>query len=830
LTRRTSINSISEIHKEKEMADFRRLFYAFALVALLAGLTVPASAQLAPFQCQAATGVPPTIRAEGLTELMGDLVLSCSGGVPTPAGQVVQPVNITVTLNTNLTSRLLSGGLWSEALVIIDEPHSAFNPTRPILNCGNTGALDSGPSGANVCAIYATADPSKTYDGTPNGYSGTCSNGTSGLTCASTGGTFVSGTCNAATTAIPAANSYGCGRPNVFQGRLGTVQDVNQYNAVTWLGIPLDPPGTTSTRTIRITNIRGDGSHLGIPAAGNYYLNYAQEQISINGNTSLSLNNSQQIVAYVQQGLIAGVARTNFNFLQCVGENEVTGSTGLIGETTGTFPLGTNNIENGHQTTGSSPQYTFTEGFGSSWKAKNISEILGPGANGGTLGNGQIVTAASYWSYDGSTTTGTPTINHPVDVNQNVPGAIYNTESGFEYQPGLLDPTPDPPFGIGTSTVTGTGLATAFHNSTLIDNAGVADQGTRLMFQVQTATIVPGTNILVPDALFLTNGTTTASCVTCTGISGIAMLVTTDQYGAGAYAPVYTGTSAVTAATTFSAISSTGVAVYEVIFADPFSIESATLTAVVTYAPQLNLNEPTPGTTTTASGGFAPAYGASSPYSQTAHYPEPQGGTPNLPIPRFVPSSIAPASIFSVGKCACNLLFPFVSSSGGYDTGIAIANTSMDNLGFNGTSAALSQFGGVQFWYYGQGANGGTPPPSQCTNTTTPGVCPPNVSSTTPLVAAGQVLTYVLSSGGGSIGSGPNGLTNSANGFSGYIIAQAQFQYCHAYAFITAVGAGPLSQAVSEGYLGLILDNKSWNCTSYGGLCRTNQNSENLVH
>jgi len=96
-----------------------------------------------------------------------------------------------------------------------------------------------------------------------------------------------------------------------------------------------------------------------------------------------------------------------------------------------------------------------------------------------------------------------------------------------------------------------------------------------------------------------------------------------------------------------------------------------------------------------------------------------------------------------------------------------------------------------------------------------------------------QILTYVLSSGGGSIGAGANGLDNRANGFSGYIIAQAQFQYCHAYAFITAVGAGPLSQAVSEGYLGLILDNGSWNCNSgakVAGLCRTGQSAENLVH
>jgi hypothetical protein len=146
------------------MADFRKIIYAFALVALLAGFTAPAFAQAAPFQCASNVEVPPEVRAEGWTELVGDITLSCTGGVSTPAGQVVQPVNFTVNISTNLTSRLLSGGLWTEALMIIDEPHSAVNPSRPILNCGNTGALDNGPSGSNVCAIVSTGNPAQTYE------------------------------------------------------------------------------------------------------------------------------------------------------------------------------------------------------------------------------------------------------------------------------------------------------------------------------------------------------------------------------------------------------------------------------------------------------------------------------------------------------------------------------------------------------------------------------------------------------------------------------------------------------------------------------------------
>ena len=107
----------------------------------------------------------------------------------------------------------------------------------------------------------------------------------------------------------------------------------------------------------------------------------------------------------------------------------------------------------------------------------------------------------------------------------------------------------------------------------------------------------------------------------------------------------------------------------------------------------------------------------------------------------------------------------------------------------------MPQSGTVQFWYYG----GGTPPTPQ----------------TSIVVPQGQVLTYVLSTG-----SSVWGLDNRANGFVGYIIAQAQFQYCHAFAFIGALGQGPLNMGVSEGYLGLIMNN--------GSLVRTVSPAENL--
>jgi hypothetical protein len=751
LIRRTSINSISEIHKEKEMADFRRWFYALAVVALLAGFTVPVRAQAPTFQCIANAGVPPIVRGEGYTELVGDLTLNCSGGIPTPAGQAVPPVNFTVLLNTNVTSKLLAGNLYDEALLIIDEPHSAVQPARPILNCGAAGAPDVGGSGPGVCSIISNGNPALTYDGTPN-----------------------------ITNATACTGTYGCGRPNVFQGRTGTQQNPNQFNSVTWLGVPIDPPGTTTTRTIRMTNIRADAVFLGVSST--FTTNYVQAQIAVNGQTSISINNPQQIVAYVNRGLIAAVGTTTFGFLQCNAQNATGANSAFAtGGSTGTAPAQSGGLK--------VPTYTFTEGFASSWKTKNISFVTN------TAGNGVIQTGNSYWTYNQTTT------NYPVDLNQNVPGAIYNTESGFEYPSvtPLLDPAPNPPNGVGTVPVTATtaALSNAYNgtNGTAISGAGIATQGTRLALQLSS--IPNGSIVLVPTKILLTNSDTVFTAGVPVGpFSGVAVLTSTDANGAGAFVAPTAGVST----TTLVAVPSTGLIVYEILFADPFSVETATIPIEVAYAANLAQNLAQPGVTSQVAGSFAPFYS-----TQAAHNP-----SSTLPVPRFVPG-LVPVNLFSISKCACDILFPYVVSAAGYDTGIAIANTSFDpgaTFGFGATP----QQGSVEFWYYGTGANNAAPPGTQCTNTTSPGTCPG-----TTVVPAGQVLTYVASTG-----SAQWGLDNRAAGFVGYVIAQSQFQYCHAFAFIGALGAGPTAQQISEGYLGLILD--------YGGLIRTSQLSENLVH
>ena len=74
------------------------------------------------------------MRAEGLTEKTGDIVLICGGGTPTAAGDPLPQGNITVFLNTAVTSRLMDATGASEAILMVDEPGSGL-PGAPSTVC-----------------------------------------------------------------------------------------------------------------------------------------------------------------------------------------------------------------------------------------------------------------------------------------------------------------------------------------------------------------------------------------------------------------------------------------------------------------------------------------------------------------------------------------------------------------------------------------------------------------------------------------------------------------------------------------------------------------------
>jgi hypothetical protein len=134
-------------------------------------------------------------------------------------------------------------------------------------------------------------------------------------------------------------------------------------------------------------------------------------------------------------------------------------------------------------------------------------------------------------------------------------------------------------------------------------------------------------------------------------------------------------------------------------------------------------------------------------------------------IPRFADTSTA-STVLTITLCQTDLLFPFVTNINGFDTGLAIANTTTDPFG---TSA---QAGTCTLNFFGSGA------PSPVT---------------TASVATGTVYA--------------NTASTVSPGFQGYMIAVCNFQYAHGFAFVSDVGARNLAM----GYLALVLQNGTIN-------------------
>jgi|SRR5580704_14796245 hypothetical protein len=672
LKKRTSINSIN-FHKEKEMADFRKWFLAFAVVALLLGMGTSANAQIGlgvpSFQCTANAAVPPIVRAEGLTELVGDLTLNCNGGTPTLLNQNIPLSNVTIFLSTNVTSRLIGSGGLSEATLMIDEPHA-------VPGSGNAPVPDqtvqNPPVGSPVQFLCTTPFNS----------------GGQGAACPEKG-TFVG---------IPSPSPYAT-QPNVFSG----VQ--NSASSVVFLGIPIDAPGTAGTRVIRITNIRANAFQLGVSST--LIPSQITAFIAVNGSQQVTINNPTQTVAFIQVGLHVNGATTIL--LQC--EDQLTG---LIGGSGPTSPPQLESIQ-------------VFEGFPSSFKRRNIA-----------------LTA------DGTTS--------PAALAQNVPGYPYNTESGF-YAPGLFTATPI---------------------------VGLADTGTKILLRFNN--VGAGVSLFVPLTLpLLLADDATQSAPTqppspvAPGIPG-GQLVLVAADGNGNSGPGFTeatGTGGL-ASLTFNGTAAS--ATYEVVNSDPNATEHADIPVSIAYISNTSQNLPAPGSST-VNVSFAPLSTDGNASSTD-------------PIPRFGDSS-TPLAAFSINLCTCDLLFPFVTNQSGFDTGIALANTSLDPFGTG------AQTGTVKLYYFGGTAGGGAAPPPFTTQT----------------VPAGQELIFNLS-GGGNFG------VPAVPGFEGYIISVANFQYCHAFAFISDVGA----QKLAEGYLAIQLD-FPFNLQGAGfGFSRTGVNGENEGH
>ncbi len=629
------------------MSDFRKLLLAFAAVTVFAGL---ASAQVTPPITCSTTAQPLTVRAEGLAEQTGDVVINCTGGQAPALGTALPQVNISVTLTTNITSRLLNDPI-TEALLFIDDPAPAAQaPCAPA-------------SGSTVCApLYAGANGTATV--TPNGVD----------------------------------------VRNVFQGTR------QSDNTVVWLAVPINAPGSTGTRVFRTKNIRA--AIAGASATNGQIFALVSIQ---NPPANLQLNNSTVNVAFVQQGLLFALrSRSGGGF------DAAAAGVKLFACENFNSDMAASNTPDFNSPGGRSFQLRYRENYAAAFKVRDINAPLTePGLQQ----------------------------NIPQNNNGADPSLSTVVESGF--------------------------FNTAYTATNGLNRAGRADTGTRLQAKfnnvpanvriyVSTHALSTGSydaaaaraqnggetsalaaayavaNTLGTPSTIILNPTSTAE----TGVLGGNVT----RYPAGATVGMIE----------VPIVSGSGSFVWEVFGQDPNAIDTVSFSVALAYR---SANNPGLGTMS-VNGSFAPI-SSSNRMSATE------------PLPRFADQSTA-ANAASINICQTNLLFPFVSNQGGFDTGVAIANTSSDPFG------TATQSGNCELNYYGGTTGGGAAPSKQ---------------TTTSEVASGAQAIFTLSSGG------TNGIA-ATPGFQGYIIATCNFRYAHGFAFISDVGA----QRLSHGYLALVID------------------------
>ncbi|MDX2268516.1 MAG: hypothetical protein NW208_10455 [Bryobacter sp.] len=705
------------------MSHFRKMLFALVATASFFGISGTAQAQTSnPFVCNTSFS-PLVVRVEGLRELVGDIVITCTGGnsIGTPTapvaggnpvlpldGVVAQPqiggvnvpnptvpaINISVTVSAGrITNRLFSNNL-TDALLFIDEPTNpnTFQPSR---------------SNQNPCTSFAPSG----FVSTP----GVCT----GLSYFFEGGVATGAGIPLSTD--PDVNPANDGVPlNVFQGQYGIGGGfVPNERTITFVGVPVVQPGVftgAGSRIFRIKNIRIQVAN--VFQVNNQVLAFLSIQ---NPPANLVLNNAQGIVGFVQQGLSFD-ALGGGPYAQCLGLNQVSSGSTL----TATGAL------------------RFTEAYGVSFKRRGF---------GGPLDINDLVYNQFFTN----------------DVGQANPTVNYNTESGFYNR--------------------------TFPETNSLREVGLASNGTRLRARFSgipagvtvyvslapvtgvsfgSTALGQGTN--APGSAYAVSGTDSngATAPTFAPVSSSSSNFTGTGSTQGSLAPGFTVTGAAYTAPSGMSTSvrygqvtigsdGTGTYVWEVLRSDDNAIDRFDFLMAIRFAPTTTIVTDITAVDGFVSGNYAPIV---SPDPATLN---------NSTIPSFVLSPEDRKRAFTIGNCATNLLYPFVSSVTGFNTGMAISNTSKDPF------STPNESGVCLINFYGDAAGGAVDPPQQKTSRAIP---------------AGKVATFNL-----LFGNADWGITPVA-GFQGYIIVQCNFRWAHGFAFIS----DPSNLQTAHGYLALILD------------------------
>jgi hypothetical protein len=173
----------------------------------------------------------------------------------------------------------------------------------------------------------------------------------------------------------------------------------------------------------------------------------------------------------------------------------------------------------------------------------------------------------------------------------------------------------------------------------------------------------------------------------------------------------------------------------------------------------------------------------------------PQPATAASIIPSFTATapSYVTTNVDTFSACSTTMLFPFVTNANGFETGIAIANTSKDPFGGK-LGGATSQSGTCTLNFYQSGVSGATNPTAVTAPNLTEGANQPYL--------AGEDYAFTLTQALA---------VNSANPatFQGYIIAQCNFTFAHSFVYILGglqpgMFVNPNNTAM--GYLGIVIN------------------------
>ncbi len=676
------------------MLDFRKSFLTLATLALGAS---SAFGQLqTSLTCVAQAAGTPSIRAEGVAELVGDVLILCQGGTPAGATENLRQVNFQIFTqpSINITSRLLGTagtGNFSEALLFIDEPLENDQTL-----CGSTLYPYSVPVGSGNQVISGNCGA---HSGTGTGV-GTYNPNVAGNTVIINPG--------------PNQITGGTTRGNAYQAR----QISN--NSLIWQGIPFDPPGTLVTRQVRLTNIRVNASQLGVPAGSQaaVQLFISTSASGVSNPIAVPITNPTPTVATAQQSLAFSVVDAQ-TCLQCESANK-----DFAGDVTKALAA------QGTKCDSSVNLLRFSESsFPSAFRRRNDARAAAGAATS------------------------------PIPIRQDKLGVIYQTESGFMKDVANGNRWPSTALNATLTAGNAGGVA------------GLADHGTRLM--ARFSNVQNGIQLWVQTA---TNLTSNQAGVTIPGTqnTGFARLIVTDPNGAGPISAATVGSTSggVGGISQVSIVGGAGQAVWEILETDTTAFERMEARVIVAYISNTTANLPSLGSAS-VNGNYAPVSTVAT-------------SSASAPVPRFVDTA-SNRTFLTINSCRTNILFPFVSNQGGFDTGLAIANTSKDPFG-----TAL-QTGSCTVNFYG--------------TVGTSKVC---LSYPGPSITGGEHFVWSLSTGG---------QVQATAGFQGYVIAQCQFQYGHGFAFISDIGA----QRLAMGYLALVMDDAI-------APSRTGSRSESLGH